>query len=73
MIWTTSVYRKNFKQAAEEFARTYWGEPRKVVGMKERDDASFTFKVTDGAATYALAVEELSGHGRVYVVDRLEV
>lgn len=73
-IWTTDSYNKKFKEAAQEFARTYWGEPRKVVDFKEtaKNSCVFTFAVKDGKATYRLSMPKVTGHGTVYAVERLE-
>lgn len=47
-IWQVYGYNKTAKDAAEEFVRTYWGEPRKIKGFKPDG----TFKVVRGLRTY---------------------
>jgi len=47
-IWQVYGYGKTAKDTAQEFARTYWTEPRKITGFK----ADGTFKVVRGLRTY---------------------
>jgi hypothetical protein len=44
---------KTAKNAAIEFARSYWAQPRKVVGFK----ADGTFQVKDGVRTYRVELD----------------
>lgn len=74
-IWTTSSHEKKFKEAAQEFARTYWpADERKIRDFKEteRDSCVFIFGVRGGVAAYRLSLTDRQGHGKMYAVERLE-
>ena len=70
-IWTTDSKHKTIEKAAQEFARSYWGEPRKVVNLKgtKKNDLYATFGVEDGAATYRLSIQKTTQY---YAVERRE-
>lgn len=59
-IWQVYGGNKTAKGAAQEFARTYWAEPRKITGYK----SDGTFKVVRGLRTYRV-IED----GDLYVIE----
>jgi len=60
IIWQVDNYNKTAKSAAEEFARTYWQEQRKIRGLKPDG----TFKVVGGIRTYRVRKD-----GRLFVIE----
>jgi hypothetical protein len=60
IIWQVDSYNKTAKSAADEFARTYWQEPRKIRGLKPDG----TFKVVGGVRTYRVKHD-----GRLFVIE----
>lgn len=61
-IWSTLAHGKTAREAANEFARTCWQEPRKI-GRFLID----RFKLVEGAFWY-----EISLDGPLYHVSRIE-
>jgi hypothetical protein len=59
-VWQVDDSSKTAKDVARDFARTYWAEPRRVVGFKS-DGA---FKVTRGVRTYRVFED-----GKLWVVE----
>ncbi len=49
ILWSCDSYRMNAHGAVEEFARTYWDKPRPWRWLTPE-----TFKMRDGARTYAV-------------------
>lgn len=47
-VWQVYGYGRTAKDAAQEFARTHWAEPRKITGFK----LDGTFKLVRGLRTY---------------------
>jgi hypothetical protein len=60
IIWQVDNYNKTAKSAAEEFARTYWQEQRKIRGLKPDG----TFKVVGGIRTYRVRKD-----GRLFAIE----
>lgn len=48
IIWQVYSPNKTAKEAAQEFARTHWAEPRKITGFQPDG----TFKLVRGLRTY---------------------
>ncbi len=52
LLWQADAYNRTARSAAEEFARTYWDKPRRVVWGE-----GGTFQVEDGVRTYSVHLQ----------------
>jgi len=59
-VWQVYGHNRTAKDAAQEFARTHWAEPRKITGFK----ADNTFKLVRGLRTYRVFLE-----GELWVIE----
>ena len=55
-IWQCPAQGRTLASAANEFARSYWDKPRKVVNLKAdpNDSNAATFQVEDGLRIYSI-------------------
>lgn len=64
-IWQREGAHYTVRTAANEFARTYWQEPREIVKWTPLPGNAAAFQVKDGVATYRVFCE-----GQLFVVER---
>ena len=56
-MFRTDAYNRTPKDVVDEFARTYWSEPRQAINLRLVDDYNYDssiFEIVDGEATYKI-------------------
>ena len=66
-IWSVDAHRLTLNDAAEQFARSYWKEPRK---LKAKPTADGRFQMVGGWQTYRIRLDKTCNTPAQFIVER---
>jgi len=70
-IWSVDAYGRTLRDAASEFAATFWDEPRRAIWVTACPAAGQgKFRVSEGRSVYFICLVKQTGRPDVYQVTR---